>query len=499
LVDDISFKHRFPGQYEDTETGTHYNYLRDYDPETGRYLTSDPISLAGGLNTYLYANADPLNSVDVLGLQPELQSIGGSSGTLIDSETYDRLQGYAVANDGAAYFSLLHDLTGHFLFKDFADSYSLSFTPASIFLLREVFLHNGLHDVQHVMCSLDGTPIYEIPEVGLFSELVFQRAGVQRAAVSFVVEGGTGLLHLGAGTVNFVLDSTLGLYFDAFRFLFPNTDYPEWYPSYAGAVDTVDNVLNMATMVAQHPHLIWDALTESTVQAWAQGRYAEASTGVVLEIASLFTGAGAVARVARAADLLKAAKIADVDPAHAGEFNKVLDKLIDEFRGDPDKLREAAEEVGLLDEVVARMATRVFGNVPDRVPNSNGIDISPTPGQTTTIIGSFGPDMDNIINNVLEYPKTEDFGPKPGGFNVLNVPDDRYDPATFWENFNIPWLDQAVARGDRIVVATRPTDDVMYRLNDEGDRVLTGFGNEIKHLESLGYRYNPNTGAMEPQ
>ena len=67
-VADITFNHRRPGQFEDVETGTLYNYLRDYDPETGRYLTSDPIGLQGGLNTYAYANNDLLTSVDVLGL-----------------------------------------------------------------------------------------------------------------------------------------------------------------------------------------------------------------------------------------------------------------------------------------------------------------------------------------------------------------------------------------------------------------------------------------------
>ena len=56
------------GQYYDQETGLHYNYFRYYDPSTGRYITSDPIGLAGGLNMYAYVGNNPLYWIDPLGL-----------------------------------------------------------------------------------------------------------------------------------------------------------------------------------------------------------------------------------------------------------------------------------------------------------------------------------------------------------------------------------------------------------------------------------------------
>jgi RHS repeat-associated protein len=61
---------RFAGQYDDSETGLHHNGLRDYDPTTGRYLQTDPIGLAGGLNTYAYVEGDPVNLIDPTGENP---------------------------------------------------------------------------------------------------------------------------------------------------------------------------------------------------------------------------------------------------------------------------------------------------------------------------------------------------------------------------------------------------------------------------------------------
>ncbi len=58
---------RFQGQYVDEESGLHYNRHRYYNPDIGRYLTPDPVKLAGGINPYQYV-PNPTGWIDPLGL-----------------------------------------------------------------------------------------------------------------------------------------------------------------------------------------------------------------------------------------------------------------------------------------------------------------------------------------------------------------------------------------------------------------------------------------------
>lgn len=100
---------RYQGQRFDSATGLNYNYYRDYDAGSGRYVQSDPIGLAGGISTYGYVGGKPLGLVDRLGLATYLIT------------TYDVTAGIRYGSHSATYIDgehgeapFLYDPSGNF-------------------------------------------------------------------------------------------------------------------------------------------------------------------------------------------------------------------------------------------------------------------------------------------------------------------------------------------------------------------------------------------------
>ncbi|RRD55676.1 RHS repeat-associated core domain-containing protein, partial [Comamonadaceae bacterium OH2545_COT-014] len=63
----IEMNLRFPGQYFDQETGSHYKFHRDYRPTAGRYVEFDPEGLYGGVNSFTYAGSNAISNGDPQG------------------------------------------------------------------------------------------------------------------------------------------------------------------------------------------------------------------------------------------------------------------------------------------------------------------------------------------------------------------------------------------------------------------------------------------------
>ncbi|WP_227106707.1 RHS repeat-associated core domain-containing protein [Chromobacterium rhizoryzae] len=88
---------RFQGQYQDQESGLHYNRHRYYDPEIGRFISRDPIGLFGGINTHNYAS-NPIQWVDPKGLTT--CPIKGGVATIRQYDTGSRTRHYTVEVSG---------------------------------------------------------------------------------------------------------------------------------------------------------------------------------------------------------------------------------------------------------------------------------------------------------------------------------------------------------------------------------------------------------------
>lgn len=104
----VTMNLRFSGQQFDAETLTYYNYFRDFDPELGGYLQSDPIGLKGGLNTYGYALQSPFVFTDPLGLEVVLtgRPVSGTAGLGAHSRTT------VTKSDGSSVTYSSHNVNG---------------------------------------------------------------------------------------------------------------------------------------------------------------------------------------------------------------------------------------------------------------------------------------------------------------------------------------------------------------------------------------------------
>ncbi len=97
---------RFPGQYYLSESGLNLNYFRDYDPQTGRYIESDPIGLFGGsYSPYIYVSDNPLSFYDPDGLCGTKTCVGKARVLKGNAKTIGKqgaFPGTTIASDSAA-------------------------------------------------------------------------------------------------------------------------------------------------------------------------------------------------------------------------------------------------------------------------------------------------------------------------------------------------------------------------------------------------------------
>ncbi|WP_373295423.1 RHS repeat domain-containing protein [Neogemmobacter tilapiae] len=98
---------RFPGQWFQSESGLHQNWMRDYDPTTGRYLQADPLGLVDGASVYGYARGNPGRYSDPRGEQVEGAVATGIGLAILDGPLpLSDIAGICVIGAAVAYCAL---------------------------------------------------------------------------------------------------------------------------------------------------------------------------------------------------------------------------------------------------------------------------------------------------------------------------------------------------------------------------------------------------------
>jgi hypothetical protein len=166
-----------------------------------------------------------------------------------------------------------------------------------------------------------------------------------------------------------------------------------------------------------------------------------------------------------------------------------------DFRGNTnymnqvDNMPEGPEVRKLLDDLAEVTSVRSIDNF---IPSS-GTPLVGNANKTTTLLGRWNPDMKQVHDHMLpdDFNVGTPWGnlqENLGSFNFLKVPDHIASAASdFFEQFNRPWLQEAINRGDDIILATKPSDPSKY-MNLQTGELAGMFSHELNFLVDNDYK-----------
>lgn len=130
------------------------------------------------------------------------------------------------------------------------------------------------------------------------------------------------------------------------------------------------------------------------------------------------------------------------------------------------------------------------------------IKLEADPNRTTTVLGRYDGGTKKVFRALAmkgaRIPKNFDFGPKKGGYNLLNTPKAAFkNQMQHFKEYNKPFLDQAIKRGDKIVTTHDPTiRENLFDKVKKNETRLTTYGLEVRYLEQKGFRYDHQSASF---